>query len=93
MEYNGEYGGRVLRGFKGDGTSFISGAIISPEQAEKWPLSNRRALQRTGNIEWFAPPADDEQKARVAGKPAPERKKAEPATTAAKKSSRTKVKG
>jgi hypothetical protein len=68
--FAGEYGGRVTRGFKGDGQSFITGATITPEMVKDWPLANRMALQVDGKVEWFGPPSDAENKAREAGKPA-----------------------
>jgi hypothetical protein len=89
MVHSGEYGGRVIRGFKGDGLNFIAGAILKPEDVNHWPLGNRIALHASGNIEWYGPPVEAEQVAREAGKPAtargittPKAKPAEKAPTA-----------
>jgi hypothetical protein len=73
MKNAGEYGGRVLRGFKGDGIGWIAGAIITPEVASRFPLTNRMALHTQGFVEWFAQPDVKEVEAREAGSPAPER--------------------
>lgn len=70
MEYSGEYGGNVVRAFKGDGKSFIAGAILSPEDVMHWPLGNRVALRMEGKVDWFGPPVEAEQVAREKGKPA-----------------------
>lgn len=71
MKNVGEYGGRVLRGFKGDGIGWIAGVIITPEVASKFPLTNRMALHTQGLVEWFAKPDAEEVEAREAGSPAP----------------------
>jgi hypothetical protein len=73
MTYSGEFGGKVLRGFKGDGKSFIAGATLQPEDVLHWPLANRNALHVEGKIDWFGPPAEEEQVARQSGSPAPKR--------------------
>jgi len=70
----GEYGGRVLRPFKGFGVAFIAGATLSPETVKNWPLANRRALHETGNIEWYGPPSEAETEVREAGKESKEQK-------------------
>ena len=73
MKSMGEYGGRVLRGFKGDGIGWVAGGIITPEVANKFPLTNRMAMHTQGLVEWFAKPDTKEVEAREAGSPAPER--------------------
>jgi hypothetical protein len=73
MLYLGEYGGRVLRAFKGD-KPYIVGAEITPEEAEKWPIANRKALFNTHKVEWFGPPAGQPVQ-----KPAPAKKATTPA--------------
>lgn len=73
MEYSGEYGGKVKREFKASGTKFIAGATLTPELVSSWPLANRIALHKSGNVDWYGPPSETEQEVRVAGKPAPER--------------------
>ena len=75
MKNSGEYGGRVIREFKGDGTKFVSGAILKPEEVAHWPLNNRIALHKEGKIEWFGPPAEGEETARKSGSAAPKRGK------------------
>lgn len=75
---NGEYGGRVLRGFKGDGTQFIQGAILTPDMVAHWPVGNRRALHKDGKVDWFGPPSEDEQEVRDAGKEVEEKKETKP---------------
>jgi hypothetical protein len=74
MKDAGEYGGIVLRGFKGDGMSYIAGATLSPELVATWPLSNRIALHQSGNIDWYGPPSAVEETVRQSGSPAPARK-------------------
>lgn len=90
--YFGQFGGRVLRPFTGSGgTKFISGAILTPEMVETWPVPNRIALSNLGNIDWFGPPTADESAARDAGKPKSAPKvKVEVTTPAPAKSKRTK---
>jgi hypothetical protein len=85
MVNSGEYGGKVIRGFKGDGLGFIAGAILKPEDVIHWPLSNRIALHANGNVEWYGPPVEAEQVAREAGKPAKARGKVAPKAEPAEK--------
>lgn len=71
----GEYGGKVKRAFKGDGMNWIAGAILTPEDVARWPLANKIALHKNGNVDWFGAPNESEQEAREQGKPAPVRGK------------------
>jgi len=64
----GEYGGRVLRPFKGFGVAFIQGATLTPETVKNWPLANKRALHENGTVEWYGPPSEAEAEVREAGK-------------------------
>lgn len=64
----GKYGGRVLRALKAD-VPFIVDAEITAEQAEKWPVANRKALFESGKVEWYGPP-EDAAKRTVAAKAA-----------------------
>lgn len=63
MKYYGQYGGRVIRPFKGGGTQFIKGAILKPEVVEEWPVANCVALANSGHVEWFAEMPEGEEKA------------------------------
>lgn len=65
MKYYGQFGGRVIRPFKGNGTQFIKGAILKPEVTEEWPVANCIALANSGHVEWFSELPDDEQKVRT----------------------------
>lgn len=73
MTYLGEYGGRVLRQFKGD-VPWIVGAEIPPEVALQWPIANRKALHATHKVEWWGPPVGEVPKQRPAPKKAAENK-------------------
>lgn len=65
-EAYGEFGGRVIRKFKGEGgASFIPGATLTPEMVEGWPINNRRALHMTGKVEWFTRPMAEEKPVKV----------------------------
>jgi len=57
----------VLHPFKGAGTSFIRGAVLSAELVSEWPLANRRALHDAGRVEWFGAPNEEETEAREEG--------------------------
>ena len=82
LNYNGEYGGRVLRAFKAD-VPWIVGAEIPAEVAMTWPIANRKALFATHKVEWFGPPAGEKAPAKVAKAPA------KPKTPAVNKASST----
>lgn len=69
MRYTGEYGGRVLRAFKGN-VPYIVGALIDPEVAMSWPPANRKALESQHKVEWFGPPVEEAPQ-----KPAPKNTK------------------
>ena len=86
MTYYGEYGGRVLRAFKGE-TPFIVGAELSAEEVMNWPISNRKALHSTHKVEWYGPPRDSKEPVQ---RPAP-KKADEPKTPAVKSSGSTKA--
>ena len=61
--YNGEYGGRVVRRFQGEGGKpYIVGAELSAEEVSNWPIGNRKALHSTHKVEWYGPPRDVEIK-------------------------------
>lgn len=55
----GQYGGKVKRVIHlGDGSRLLPGDIVTPDQAEKWPLSNRLALAGAGKIDWYPEPVN-----------------------------------
>lgn len=92
-QYFGQYGGRVLRPFQGAGKKFIAGATLTPEDVETWPVANRIALGKNGNIDWYGPPSPQESEARNAGKSKPgipKKEKSEEKDAPKKKSRRTK---
>lgn len=64
-QYHGEYGGRVLRPFKGGGMVFIKDAILTPEVVMEWPLRNRIALHADHKVEWYGPLEQEETAART----------------------------
>lgn len=64
MKYYGQFGGRVIRPFKGNGTQFIKGAILKPEVTEDWPVANCKALANSGHVEWFSELPEDEKTVR-----------------------------
>lgn len=84
----GQYGGRVLRPFKGDGQQFVSGAVLTPEMVESWPVANRVALANCGSILWYDAPDEEETAARTTSRKPPVAKA--PVAVPAVKSKRTK---
>lgn len=87
MAYYGEYGGRVLRKFNAD-KPYIVGAEITAEEAESWPVANRKALFNTHKVEWYGPSADD-KKAAVKSAASPEL----PGAESAVRTNRTRKRG
>ena len=72
LKYTGEYGGRVLRAFKGD-KPYTRDAHLEAEEVMEWPIKNRLALHTAGKVEWYGPPVDEVE---IPQKPAPSRKPA-----------------
>ena len=73
--HSGEYGGKVLRTFKGGGKQWKSGEILTVEDIEEWPLQNRIALANVGKVRWYGEPA----KVKKESKPKKTKAKKDPA--------------
>jgi hypothetical protein len=59
MKNTGEYGFKVLRGFKTD-KQYKPGDSVTADEAKEIPVRSRMALSNTGKIEFFAEPAADD---------------------------------
>lgn len=56
MKNTGEFGFKVLRGFKTH-KQYVPGDEVSANEAKNIPIRSRIALSNTGKIEFFAEPA------------------------------------
>ena len=54
----GDHGGLVLRDMRLEGKDVRAGSTLSPAQAQKIPVSNRKALESVLQVKWFEPPQE-----------------------------------